>query len=78
MKTTLELPESLFQKLKQAAAARGTSPEKLIVTALENNFPSAIAPSASQAATRVQLPLIESKRPGTLLLTNADIEELLA
>lgn len=34
--------------------------------------------SKNAASKRVQLPLIDSKEPGILDLTNADIEELLA
>jgi len=34
--------------------------------------------SKNPAPKRVQLPLIDSKEPGILDLTNADIEELLA
>jgi len=36
------------------------------------------AVSKKPAPKRVQLPLIDSKEPGILALTNADIEELLA
>jgi hypothetical protein len=36
------------------------------------------AVSQKPAHKRVQLPLIDSKEPGILNLTNADIEELLA
>jgi hypothetical protein len=36
------------------------------------------APLENAPKKRVQLPLIDSKEPGTLDLTNADIEELLA
>jgi hypothetical protein len=36
------------------------------------------AVSKTRSEKRVQLPLIDSKEPGILDLTNADIEELLA
>jgi hypothetical protein len=79
MKTTVDLPDPLFHKLEQAAAAQGTSPERYIIIELEKKFSPVPAktPEARQPH-RVRLPLIDSKAPGTLHLTNADIEELLA
>ena len=75
----LELPDPLFQKVKHAAASQGVSPERFIVTVVEKNLPPSDETDLKEGKEkRVQLPLIESKKPGVLRLTNADIEELLA
>jgi hypothetical protein len=74
----VDLPDPLFHKLEQAAAAQGTSPERYIIIELEKKFsPIPAKTSEKLEQHRVRLPLIESKEPGTLHLTNADIEELL-
>jgi hypothetical protein len=38
MKTTVDLPDPLFHKLKEAAVAQGTSPERYIIIELEKKF----------------------------------------
>ena len=75
VKTTVDLPATLLEKVEQAAAAHGTTAEQFIVQTLEKNLSS---PPHKAAPQRVTLPIIPSKQPGALRLTNADIEELLA
>ena len=74
VKTTVNLPATLLQKVEQAAAAHGKTAEQFIVQTLEKNLSS---PPDTTAPQHVTLPIIPSKQPGTLRL-NADIEELLA
>ena len=73
MRTTIDLPDPLFRRMKATAALRGISIKDLITTAIESEI------SKRQSANdySVQLPLIQSKHPGTLDLTNAEIEDLL-
>jgi predicted DNA-binding ribbon-helix-helix protein len=74
MRTTVDLPDEVFRQLKSIAAQRGTSLKQLLRTAVEREL------SADQGHSdeyRVTLPILDSKEPGTLNLTNADIEELL-
>ena len=73
MRTTIEIPDSLFKEAKANAARRGMSLRALITDALEHELRAPMRPTRR----RVRLPLVRSKRPGHLTLTNAQIENLL-
>ena len=73
MRTTVDLPDSLFRRMKATAVTRGMSIKDFLITAVESE----ISKSEASDDYSVQLPLIRSKRPGTLDLTNAEIEDLL-
>ena len=75
MRTTLELPDAVFRELKALAALKGISLKDVLQSAIEHEL--ANAQNAGVVKDRIQLPLIKSKNPGTLHLTNADIEDLL-
>ena len=74
MRVTIDLPDPLFRKLKTVAARRGVLLEDVIQAAVEVE----IRKAQSQAKRRVKFPLLPSSEPGTLNLTNADIEDLLS
>ncbi len=74
MRTTIDLPDPLFRELKSVAARRGTSLKSLIKNAVEVEIRKAPATSVR----RVKFPLLPSSEPGTLNLSNADIEDILA
>jgi hypothetical protein len=76
MRTTIELPESVYQRSEQLARRRGFSVEQFIVRVLEREL--AHEPAASSPAKKVSLPLISSKRPGSLDLANFDFDDLLS
>jgi len=76
MRTTIELPESIYQQSEQIARRKGFSVEQLIVHALEKEL--AIEPSASQGSKQVNLPLVPSKSPGSLNLDDFNFDDLLA
>ena len=73
MRTTVDLPDPLFRQMKAHAALLGISIKNFITTAIESQ----IATTESGDDYSVDLPLIHSKKPGTLHLTNAEIEDLL-
>jgi metal-responsive CopG/Arc/MetJ family transcriptional regulator len=73
MRTTVDLPDPLFRELKAVAARRGTSLKDVIRAAVEAE----IRKVQSKTTRRVKFPLLPSNEPGTLNLTNADIEDLL-
>ncbi len=73
MRTTVDLPDSLFRELKAAAAFQGTPLKTLIRKAVEAD----IRGVQRKAGRRVKFPLLPSKKPGSLSLTNAQIEDLL-
>ena len=73
MRTTVDLPDPLFRQMKATAALRDISIKDLVSAAVESE----IVREESTEEYSVKLPLIRSKRPGTLHLTNAEIEDLL-
>ena len=74
MRTTVDLPDPLFRQVKSVAALRGSTLKEFIQDALKH----AVTSDRGVRRHRAKLPLIRSKHPGTLRLTNADIENLLA
>jgi len=74
MRTTIDVPDPVFRKMKATAALRGVSLKDFLLSAVEHEM----AKKAAEKSYQVRLPLIRSKRPGTLNLTNAEIEDLLA
>lgn len=73
MRTTLDLPDPLLKRAKIEAVERGVSLKELVGTALERELRD---PSPQQTKKRLSFPLIPSKRPGSLHLTNADIARM--
>ncbi len=76
MRTTIELPDSVYRRGERAAQSRGVTVEELIVRVFEN----ALIGEAefTPAAGEVQLPLLHSQRPGVLDLERFDLDDLLA
>ena len=77
MQTVVDLPDSLYQKSKTLAVARGATVEQFIVEAVakevEDNLD--IGPHGDR---EIELPVVPSKRPGTLDLSHFDFDDLLA
>jgi metal-responsive CopG/Arc/MetJ family transcriptional regulator len=73
MRTTVDLPDPLFRELKAVAARRGDSLKNVIRAAVENE----LRKSEGKSGRRVKFPLLSSRQPGRLNLTNAEIEEFL-
>ncbi len=74
VRTTIDLPDPLFRELKAVAARRGTSLKNVIQSAVEAE----LRKVESKVRRRITFPLLPSAEPGTLMLKNADIEDLLA
>jgi hypothetical protein len=72
VKTTVEIPDALYRQLKSAAALRGSSVRELIVRGLEQQLK-----AERDGKKDIKLPIIESKKPGRLRLTNRTIHEIL-
>ncbi|HEV2350110.1 MAG TPA: hypothetical protein VG028_09730 [Terriglobia bacterium] len=67
----MDLPDPLFRQVKSVAALRGSSLKEFIQEALHQ----AVTTVRRSRPHRVKLPLVRSKHPGALRLTNADIED---
>jgi len=72
MRTTIDLPDAVFRELKVVAARRGTSLKDVVRKAVEEE----IAKAERTAGRRQKFPLLASREPGTLDLTNAEIDDL--
>jgi hypothetical protein len=74
MRTTLDLPDATFRQLKSLAARRGTTLKQVLRSAVEREISAAMG---KRERRRVAVPILKSRQPGTLNLTNAEIEDLL-
>jgi len=74
MRTTVDIPDPIYRRLKTRAASEGSSAKELILRGVELILKK--GPRKSQR--RVKLPLIRSKRPGTLELDNDRIYEIIS
>ena len=73
MRTTVDLPDETFRELKALAVRRRTTLKELLIRAAERELS-----LADTNKHRTQLPLVHSSKPGTLHLTNTEIDDLLA
>jgi hypothetical protein len=77
MQTTVNLPDSLYQKSEALAASRGATVEQFIVEAVAKEVRGELG-SGAYGDREVELPVIQSRRPGTLDLSGFDFDDLLA
>jgi hypothetical protein len=73
MRTTIDIPDETYRRIKVLAAERGTTVRALVLEGMELVRRQPTAP-----AKKFEVPVIRSKRPGTLHLTNEQIDELTA
>ena len=76
MRTTIELPESVYRKGEKVARLQGVTIQEFIVRAFERELRA--EPDPPSHPKRVTLPLIPSKEPGTLDLRDFNFDDLLA
>lgn len=74
MRTTVDIPDPIYRQLKSRAALRGCSVKELILRGVEVELQ---GQAGQVPRTRVDLPLIRSKRPGWLKLSNKSINEII-
>ncbi len=72
MRTTVDIPDPLYRELKGKAASEGRSVKELILRGVERELKHPRARSS-----RVTLPIVRSKRPGSTKLDNAKIFEII-
>jgi hypothetical protein len=80
MQTTVNIPDSLYQKSEALAASRGATLEQLILDAVKKEVqgnPGLDLAGACYGDREVELPVIRSKRPGALDLSQFDFDDLL-
>jgi hemolysin activation/secretion protein len=74
MRTTVDIPDAMYRRLKTRAASEGSSAKALILRAVEQG----LKVKRRTSRRRVALPIVRSKRPGTLQLDNARIYEVIS
>lgn len=71
---TVDIPDAIYRRLKSAAALQGCSVKKLVLRGVRTELKNA---EVRRRRNAVKHPIIDSKRPGWLRLTNRKINELL-
>jgi len=74
MRTTIDIPDGLYRRLKSRAATEGSSVKELVLRGTEQ----ILKEKPRKVGRRVKLPLIRSKEPGTLELDNERIFEIIS
>lgn len=70
MRTTIDIPDPLYRKLKAKAALEGSTVKQIIVTLVTRDL-------QAPAGARVRFPLIKGKSRRKLKITNEEIDEIL-
>lgn len=74
MRTTIDIPDEIYRAVKVMAAERDTTVREIALRGIQL----ALAGADEKPVRRLKLPLIRSSQPGTLNLTNEQIDELTA
>ena len=72
MRTTVDIPDGMYRRLKARAARDGRSTRALILRGVKD----VLNAERRTVGTPVSLPIVRSKRPGTVALTNAAIYDI--
>ena len=73
MRTTVDIPDPVYRRLKAKAAHQGCSVKQLVLRGVERE----LGPQAPGKQRRIRLPIVKSRQPGTLALTNEQIYEII-
>jgi hypothetical protein len=74
MRTTIDIPDETYRDLKIKAAYERVPVRHIVLRGIQRELEG----SEGRPVRKLQLPLIRSSRPGTLDLTNEQIDELTA
>jgi hypothetical protein len=74
MRTTVDIPDATYRRLKARAATEGRSAKALILEGVEKVLES----KAPRGGRRVVLPIVKSRKPGTMRLDNARIYDVIS
>ena len=72
MRTTVDIPDGMYRQLKSRAAREGSSTRALILRGVKE----VLKTERRKAGVPVSLPIVRSKRPGTVALDNARIYDI--
>ena len=74
MRTTVDIPDEAYRELRMIAAERGESLRKLVLEGIDH----VRRESRRSPRKKFVVPVIRSERPGSLKLTNEDIDDLIS
>ncbi len=74
MRTTVDIPDSLYRELKTKAAREKRSVKELILRGVEGELRS----RPKKKTCRVKLPLVRSRWPGAMKVDNDNIYDLIS
>jgi hypothetical protein len=74
MRTTIDIPDPLYRRLKTKAATEGSSAKELILRGVQQ----VLKDAQRKSRRKVNLPMIRSTQPGTLNLDNDKIFEIIS
>ncbi|MGH9403303.1 MAG: hypothetical protein ACRD2P_14480 [Terriglobia bacterium] len=74
MRTTVDIPDPVYRRLKAEAALQGCSVKELVLRGVKAELGGR---KIARKAKAIALPVIDSKRPGWLRLSNRKINEIL-
>jgi hypothetical protein len=75
MRITIDIPNEFHARLKARAKQEGTTMRAVILRAIERERQAGSPPAPASTTARPNLPLIRSKRPGTLKLGKERVYE---
>jgi len=73
MRTTIDIPDETYRELRILAVERATSVRKLVLEGVK-----LLQQRKRPRTQRFEVPVIPSSRPGTLDLTNEQIDDLIS
>ncbi len=74
MRTTVDIPDPVYRRLKSRAASEGSSAKELILRGVNH----VLKQRSRKSRKRIKLPIIRSRQPGTLDLNNEKIFETIS
>ena len=72
MRTTVDIPDVTYRRLKAKAGQQGCSVKELILRGVKKELKAVPRPKR-----RIRLPIVRSKQPGTLRISNEQIYEII-
>jgi hypothetical protein len=74
MRTTVDIPDPVYRRLKTRAVREGSSAKESILRGVEQ----VLKRNRRRSRRKVSLPIVRSKRPGKVRLDNAKIYEVIS
>ena len=74
MRTAVDIPDAIYRRLKSRAASEGRSTKALILRGVKE----VLRTRRARTPRRVSLPIVRSRRPGSLEIDNARIYEIVS